>query len=79
MPKKEVFLEKELAAGLRKIADSENISEEKIIQKAIKEYIEDYNTEKNDPLLNLIGIADGEDDDGSENPDQTLYGGEDNE
>lgn len=82
MPKKEVFIEKELAVRLREIADSEKISEEEVIQKAIKEYIEDYNAEKNDPLLNLIGIADeedGEDENGSENSDHNLYGGEVNE
>lgn len=79
MPKKEVFLKKELADRLKEIADSENISEKEVIQKAIREFIEEYDAEKNDPLLKLIGIADGEDEDGSENPDKNLYGGEDNE
>lgn len=65
-----------MAEKIKKIASLKNTSQAEIIRSAVKTYLENNNITKNkDPLLKLIGIAETQIKDGSENHDKYLYGG----
>ncbi|MFW5891072.1 MAG: ribbon-helix-helix domain-containing protein [bacterium] len=74
--RKQIYLEEEMAEKIKKIASLKNTSQAEIIRSAVKTYLENNNITKNkDPLLKLIGIAETQIKDGSENHDKYLYGG----
>ena len=77
MIRKQIYLEEGMAEYVKKIADARNTSQAEIIRLALKSYLNNYDNikEENDPLLELIGIADVEIEDGAENHDKYLYGG----
>lgn len=81
MKRKQIYLEEEMAKKIEQFSNIKNISQAEIIRRAIDYYFKEKQIEEkeNEPLLELAGIVDVDIEDGSENHDKYLYGGNLNE
>jgi len=79
--RKQIYLEEEMAKKIEQFSNIKNISQAEIIRRAIDYYFKEKQIEEkeNEPLLELAGIVDVDIEDGSENHDKYLYGGNLNE
>ncbi len=77
MKRKQIYLEEEMIKNIEQLSNSKNISQAEIIRRAIDYFFQENKMKQKDsePLLELAGIADVDIEDGSENHDKYLYGG----
>lgn len=74
MIRKQIYLDERTQAMLRKAAVVRGVSESEIIRESLREYLRKSAVDAGDnPLLELIGLADGRED-ASEHHDVYLYG-----
>jgi len=74
MDRLQFYLEPGLNRELDRLAAECNVSKAELIRDGVRHIVEEYQAFEDDPLFDIVGAADVDVTDGSENHDKYLYG-----